>query len=239
MEREKSNDPAEKQPASSSRSIEINDSIIESPRSGLRLDGPHPDSELSYSQQIKEQEKAVSTASKSLEPNDQVASKSLEADKPNELAVSKQTREDETEAKEKRNLLKKLTASLAQSAYRPPTRLSALGGKRRNMARYKRRRSLSGPSKRQAARRKPDRSTTPDSDDELSNNPADFSSLPKRREARTSELQRGGRDCAFKVFGEPKNKKRKLTDLDELVNRALIKHNTFKFNDCNISLHFT
>ena len=240
MERQKSN---EKQAASSSRSNELSDSITDSARAGLRLDSPHPDSELSYSQQLNEQEKTVSiTANKSLEPSDQAASKSFEPEKATgPAAANKQTREDETEEKEKRNLLKKLTANLTQSAQTQPNRLSVLGGKRRNMARYKRRRSLSGLSKRQAARRKMrERSTTPDSDDELSNNQIDFSSVSWRKEAaKTADKPRNGRDCAFKVFGEPKNKKKQLANLDELANRAVIKHNTFKFSDCKISLHFT
>ena len=250
----KSNDVADKQPAPSSRSNEISDPIIESARieTNLRLDSPHPDSELSYSQQIKEQDKTVSNAeSKSLEPNERATNKSLEPQKSGEIVVSKPSRlvvqsaEDEAEVKEKRNLLKKLTANLAQSASRKSNHLSSVS-KRRNMARYKRRCSgrLDGADSTKrtpSARCRHDRSTTPDSDDELSNNQFDFPASFRRKDAGKSADQRNGRDFTFKhsLLGEPnaKNKKKKLADL-ELANRALIKNNTFKFSDCNISLHF-
>lgn len=230
----------EKQRAATSRSNELTDSVESSrAEANLKLSNPHPDSELTYSQQIKEQDKTVNAANKSLEPGEQAVSKSSEPEKSGELAAntSRPSREDETsqEAKEKRNLLKKLTASLSQSASRQPNRLPAFGsGRRRNMARYKRR--PGGEHKRVKLARC--RSTTPDSDDELSNHQVDFSSSFKRRDA-TKPGERN-RDFAFKVLDEQagKSKKKRPADLEELVQRALIKNNSFKFNDCNISLHF-
>ena len=230
----KPNDPAEKQPASSSRSNELNTSESVRVEANLRLDSPHPNSELSYSQQIKEQDKIVSNAvSKSLEPNERAANKSLE--KSNELAdTRKRDQEDEMEATEKRNLLQKLSANMTQSANRQPNRLSSFGNKRRNMSRYKQRRptlrrAKPGPRSIHAW------STTPDSDDELS---IDLGAPFRRRdEVKREERQRKGYD--FKVHGEPKSKKKKRANLDELADRALIKYNTFKLSECNISFFFS
>ena len=229
MERQNS---SEKQRPAKSRSNEQTETAIEASRgeASLKLDNPHPDSELSYSQQIKEQDKTVANAtSKSLETGEPTVTKSSEPEKSSEIAgcTGRPGREEET-SRDQRNLLKKLAATV--SASKQPNRLPPFSSlRRRNMARYKRR---PGEHKRQLTRA---RSTTPDSDDELSNNQTDFSTAFKRREA-IKQAERN-RDPTFKVHGDPsKSRKKRHTDLDDLVQRALIKHNTF--NNCNISLHF-